>query len=412
MTETLVIRLRASGDAPASWLIVDANGARSGNVQSGPIADALALSQGRRTVVVLPAADVTLARPDLPPVRGAARIAQAVPFALEEHLASDVEHLHFAVGTRDAASSATPVAIIARTALERWQATWEAAGIHPDAVYGEASLIPSAPNATVLVLDESSLFISPPQAATYALDAEPLPLALDLALGAPGENGETGEHVTFYVNSDDYERHQEAIEGLRARTATLQVKLLPDGLLPLLAAQLPTARPINLLQGPYAAPTSFGSQLKQWRLPAALAVATLVAFVGAQGFKLWQLKAAEKRLDAEIQATFNQILPGQPIVDPRAQIQGVLSRAGSGGGALLPAISLLAQAISQAPSTRVEGMSYRAGVLELRLVAPNVETLDTIKQAMSRDGATVELQSANPRDQVIEGRLQVRLGAA
>jgi general secretion pathway protein L len=412
MTETLVIRLRASGDAPASWLIVDANGARSGNVQSGPIADALALSQGRRTIVVLPAADVTLARPDLPPVRGAARIAQTVPFALEEHLASDLENLHFAVGTREATSSATPVAIISRATLERWQATWEAAGIHPDAVYGESSLIPAAPNATVLALDEASLFISRPQAATYALDAEPLPLALELALGTPGEDGEAGEHVTFYVNSADYEQHQEAIEGLRARAATLQVKLLPDGLLPLLAAQLPTVKPINLLQGTYAAPTSFGSQLKQWRLPAALAVATLVAFVGAQGFKLWQLKAAEKQLDAQIQTTFNQILPGQPIVDPRAQIQGVLARAGSGGGALLPAISLLAQAVSQAPATRVEGMSYRAGVLELRLVAPNIETLDTIKQAMSRDGATVELQSANPRDQVVEGRLQVRLGAA
>jgi general secretion pathway protein L len=409
MTETLVIRLRASGDAPASWLIVDANGARSGNVQSGPVADALALSQGRRTVVILPAADVTLARPDLPPVRGAARIAQAVPFALEEYLASDLENLHFAVGARDTASSATPVAIISRSALERWQAAWEAAGIHPDAAYGESSLIPAAPNATVLVLDESSLFVSRPQQATYAIDAEPLPLALDLAVDAPQE---TGEHVTFYVNSSEYEKHQEAIEGLRARTATLQVKLLPDGLLPLLAAQLPAARAINLLQGPYAAPTSFGSQLKQWRLPAALAAATLVAFIGAQGFKLWQLKAAEKQLDAQIQATFNQILPGQPVVDPRAQIQGLLARAGSGGGALLPAMSLLAQAIAQAPATRVEGMSYRAGVLELRLVAPNVETLDTIKQAMGRDGATVELQSANPRDQLIEGRLQVRLGAA
>jgi general secretion pathway protein L len=409
MTETLVIRLRASGDAPASWLIVDANGARSGNVHSGPIADALALSQGRRTVVILPASDVTLARPDLPPVRGAARIAQAVPFALEEHLASDVENLHFAVGTRDASSSATPVAIISRSTLERWQAIWEAAGIQPDAVHGETSLIPTAPNASVLVLDEASLFVSRPQAATYALDAEPLPLALELAVGTPDE---TGEHVTFYVNTADYETHQETIEGLRGRTATLQVKLLPDGLLPFLAAQLPTARAINLLQGSYAAPSSFGSQLKQWRLPAALALATLVAFIGAQGFRLWQLQAAEKQLDAQIQQTFNQILPGQPIVDPRAQVQGVLARAGAGGGALLPAISLLAQAIAQAPATRVEGMSYRAGVLELRLVAPNVETLDTIKQAMSRDGATVELQSANPRDQLVEGRLQVRLGAA
>ena len=409
MTETLVIRLRASEDASASWLIVDANGARSGNVQNGPIADALALSQGRRTLVVLPAAEVTLARPDLPPVRSAARIAQAIPFALEEHLASDLENLHFAVGQRDPSSSATPVAIVARASLERWQALWDAAGIRPDAAYAESSLIPSAPNAVVLVLDEGTLHVNRPEQSAYALDAESLQVALELALGEPAE---AGDHVTFYASTADYESHQEIIEGLRARTATLQVKLLPDGILPLLASQVPVARPINLLQGAYAAPTSFGSQLQQWRLPAALAAATLVAFLGAQGIKLWKLHQAERQLDAQITQTFNQILPGQPLVDPRAQIQGVLARAGGGSGALLPAIALLAQAIAQTPATRVEAISYRAGVLELHLVAPTVEALDGIKQAMSRDGATVELQSANPRGQQVQGRLQVRLGAA
>ena len=90
----------------------------------------------------------------------------------------------------------------------------------------------------------------------------------------------------------------------------------------------------------------------------------------------------------------------------------MLSRAGGGGGALLPAMSLLAQAIAQAPATRVELLSYRGGVLELRILAPTVEALDTIKQAMASGGASVELQSANPREQQVEGRLQVRLGAA
>jgi general secretion pathway protein L len=409
MTETLVIRLRAADDAPASWLIVDGNGARSGPVQSGPIADALSLAQGRRTLVVLPAAEVTLAEPDLPPVRGASRIAQAVPFALEEHLATDLENLHFAVGSRNPAVSATPVAIVSRSVLDRWQQQWDAAGIHPEAAYAESSLIPSAPNATVFALDEGTLHVKRPGAVAFALDAVALPAALDLAL-APATEG--GEHVTFYAATAEYDANAEMIEGLRARTATLQVKLLPDGLLPLLAAQLPTARPVNLLQGVYAPPSSFGSQLKQWRLPAALAAATLLVFVGVQGFKLWQLHQAEKRLDAEIAQTFQSILPGQPVVDPRAQVQGVLARAGGGQGALLPAVSLLAQAIAQSPATRVEGMNYRAGVLELRLVAPNVEALDGIRQAMSSRGATVELQSTNPRDQQVEGRLQVRLGAA
>jgi general secretion pathway protein L len=409
MIESLVIRLRAAADAQASWLIVDGNGARSGNVQSGPLDDALSLSQSRRTCFVLPAAEVTLARPDLPQVRGAARIALAVPFALEDNLASDLDHLHFAIGPRDASSSATPVAIVARSTLEHWRSAWEAAGIRPDAAYAESSLLPVEPNALVLLLDEGTLHVCRAGSVAFALDAEPLGVALEVALG---EVAEPGEHVTFYATPAEYEAHKDTIEGLRTRTATLQVKLLPDGALPLLAAQLPTAQPINLLQGEYAAPTSFGSQLRQWRLPAALAAALLLTFVGAQGLKLWQLRQVEKQLDAQIAATFNQILPGQPIVDPRAQIQGVLSRAGGGGGALLPSMSLLAQAVAQAPTTRVELLSYRSGVLELRILAPTVEALDAIKQTMSRGGASVELQSANPREQQVEGRLQVRLGAA
>ena len=74
---------------------------------------------------------------------------------------------------------------------------------------------------------------------------------------------------------------------------------------------------MNLLQGPYAPPSSMGSQLKQWRVPAGLAVATLLIFLGAQGVKLWELNKAEEQLDAEIAQTFNTILPGQPMVDPR-----------------------------------------------------------------------------------------------
>lgn len=410
MTETLVIRLRSIDDAPASWLIIDGNGARSGSLHNGPIADALGLAQGRRTVVVLPASEVTLAEPDLPPVRGAARLAQAVPFALEEYLASDLEQLHFAVGTRNPAASATPVAIVARSTLERWRAAWESAGIHPDAAHAESSLVPAAPNATVLVLDEGTLHVKRPGAVAFALDAVPPAGALELALGSADD--EAGEHVTFYATPDDYEAHKDVIEALRTRTATLQVKLLPDGALPLFAAQLPTARPVNLLQGTYSPPSTWHSGLRRWRMPAALAVATLLVFLGVQGFQLWQLSQANKRLDAEILQTFNSILPGQPVVDPRAQIQGVLARAGGGHGALLPAVSLLAQAVAQAPAARIEGLNFRGGVLELRVIAPNVETLDGIRQTMGSRGAQVELQSTTPRENSVEGRLQVRLGAA
>ena len=84
------------------------------------------------------------------------------------------------------------------------------------------------------------------------LDVEPLIEALQLSL-ASGE--EAREHVTIYVAEDDYERERELLEGLREFTASLQLKLLPDGPLPLLAANIVQSAPVNLLQGRYQSKT-------------------------------------------------------------------------------------------------------------------------------------------------------------
>jgi general secretion pathway protein L len=411
MSETLVIRLRAADEAQASWLIVDGNGARSGPVQSGPVADALGAAQGRRVVVLLPGSEITLAEPDLP-VRGSARIAQAVPFALEEQLASDVEALHFAVGARPAGAAGTPVAVVSRSAFERWLAQCDAAGLEPSAAYADTAAVPAAGSGCTLLLDGSQLYVRRPDSLPYLLDAEPLDAALELALPGPAAEGEAGEHVTFYTTTAEYERQRELIEGLRSRTATLQVKLLPDGPLPLLATQAVGGAGVNLLQGPYAPRSSLRTRMREWRLPAALAAAVVLVFVGSQAALWWQQSRAERALDAQIAEIFAQALPGQPVVDPRAQMQGALGAGGAAGGGLLPAMSVIAQAMAQAPAARLRSISFRNNVIELNLTAPSIESLDGIKQGMNRDGITAEIQSANPNGPVVDGRLQVRLGPA
>jgi general secretion pathway protein L len=411
MSETLVIRLRAAEEAPASWLIVDGNGARSGPVQSGPVADALGVAQGRRVVVLLPGSEITLAEPELP-VRGGARIAQAVPFALEEQLASDVETLHFAVGSRDPGTVGTPVAVVSRGAFERWLAQCDAAGLEVNAAYADTTAVPGAGAGCVLLLDDSQLYVRRPDSLPYVLDAEPLAGALELALPGPATQGEAGEHVTFFTSTAEYERNRGVIENLRTRTATLQVKLLPDGPLPLLAAQATRGAGVNLLQGPFAPRSSLRTRVREWRLPAALAAAVTLLFVGSQAAMWWQESRAEQALDTQIAEVFAQALPGQPVVDPRAQMQGALGGAGGAGSGLLPAMSVVAQAMAQAPAARLKSVTYRNNVIELNLTTATIESLDGIKQAMNRDGITAEIQSATPSGDLVDGRLQLRLGPA
>jgi general secretion pathway protein L len=371
-------------------------------------------------VLLVPGTEVGLAEPELP-LRSGARLAQVVPYALEEQLASDVDALHFAVGARSPEAVGTPVAFVARSLMQRWYDQCEAAGIHPDAAYADSAAVPAGATGCTLLLEDALLYVRRADGLPYLLDATDVAAALELALGTgdsagasgePGQPGESGENVTFYTGTAEYEQHRDAIEGLRERTASLQVRLLPEGALPLLAAQAASGAGVNLLQGPFGVRSSLGGRLRQWRLPASLAAAVALLFVANQAVGWWQMGRAERALDAEIAEIFAQALPGQPVVDPRAQMQGALGAGRAAGAGLLPVISALSEAMAQAPTARIEAMSFRGNALELRLTAPTVESLDGIKQTMTRDGMTAELQSATPRDGVVEGRLQVRLGQA
>ncbi|MFN8604458.1 MAG: type II secretion system protein GspL [Candidatus Binatia bacterium] len=404
MSETLVIRVRATDAAQASWLILDGNGARSGPLQDGPIVNAQPAAEQRRVVLLVPGTDVTLAAPELP-VRGTARLAQAVPYALEEQLASDVDELHFAVGARESDAATVPVAVVARSAMDRWLGACADAGIHPDAAYADSLAVPVSAGATTLLLDGTMLYVRPHDALPYVLDTGTPEDAIELATG---ETPEATGQLVFYASPGDYEQYRELIEGLRSRAASLQVKLMPDGALPLLAVHAAGGAGVDLLQGPYAAQGSVAARLKRWRLPAALAAGVVLVYVVGHVIAAVQMHRAERALDAQITQVFQQALPGQKAIDPRAQMQGMLGGAG-GPSALLPTLSALSHAVAGSPQSRVQAITCRAGVVDLRLTAPSVGALDAIKQSLQSAGLNAEIQSATPRAGTVEGRLVVRL---
>src|ERR1700752_4942966 len=114
MSQVLVLRL----GAPATWVITATDGGRIGPVSAGSFADAAPLAADRPVIVLAPGSSITLARPQLP-VKGGAKLAQVVPYAMEESLAGEVEQFHFALGQTDEAG-ATSVAAVRREELRAW----------------------------------------------------------------------------------------------------------------------------------------------------------------------------------------------------------------------------------------------------------------------------------------------------
>jgi len=188
MSDWLLLRLPHADTELATWLVVDARGAPVSPPQSGPLPLAAARAPGRRVCVLVGAAEVMLADPEVP-VKAGAKLQQLVPYALEEHLADDIEDLHFAIGKRSGESTRVPVAVVARALLDGWLAELRGAGIEPDAIYADSELLPQNPGQAVALLEADTVSVRPPRGTPVTLPADALGEALEIARAGAEPSG-------------------------------------------------------------------------------------------------------------------------------------------------------------------------------------------------------------------------------
>lgn len=121
----------------------------------------------------------------------------------------------------------------------------------------------------------------------------------------------------------------------------------------------------------------------------------------------------ESDLDAALAVSLRQVFPGnEKISDPRRQLDQLRQslRGGPGGSSsqFLDTVIALGGILPKLQDTRVEAASYRNQVLELRIKVPDVTTLDRLEREMEESGHfQINIQSANPRDDGVEGRIAI-----
>jgi general secretion pathway protein L len=406
MAETLLLRLPHGPDQAATWLIVDGRGAAVGPPQSGPLNLAAPRVAGRRVCALVPGADVLLAEPELPAKAGA-KLAQLVPYALEEHLADDIDDLQFAIGKSVGDTSRTRVAVVARTLLNDWLATLRAAGINPDALYADSDLLPENPGQAVVLLEEGGVFVRPPGASAVTLPADALGQALDIAaLQADTASGARG--LILYTGAAEWQQHSAQVEAVRPQFDGIKIQLLTGGPLALFAQQLPAGSAINLLQGDYTPKSGAAVGWQAWRVAAMLLVALVVLHIGGKAAQLHFLKSREHQVDASIRDTVRAAMPGDPnLLDARKRMEQRLAAARGAGTGLLPALQALAQARDATPGTSLQSLNFHNGAVEMKLSAPDASSLDHLNQALRSNGWQADLLGGNNTGAGYEGRIQV-----
>lgn len=396
MSERLLIRLRADGEL--TWLAQDVAGrALSAGNPGAPSAPVLARAQ--RVIVLVPAEDVLLLHvPRLPGAR--AQFLRALPFALEDQLASPVEDLHFAVPDRLAVDR-VPVAIVARATLRGWLEHLAAEGVRADALYAETQFLPVRENAcSILIEDQSALWCNGPAQAGACATAD---LADTLAVLAAAEPA-PAEYDVYDLREDSPPL---ALAGVTARPHREH----RDALALFATKAEPEA---NLLQGEFAPAHRQAPAQQLWRRAVALAAAALFLLFVYYGVDYWRLARQSARLDDAARTILHDGFPEMDKVagDPRDLMRSALTnlRGGGDSGGLIQLLGRIAPILGSTTRMTLTALEYHNATLEIGLRAPDVPALDLTRERLAALGLKVEVTAANSGSDGIDGRLSIAGG--
>ncbi|AMJ88538.1 type II secretion system protein GspL [Alteromonas stellipolaris] len=395
--EQLLIRLGATEADPISWLVWST--AEEEIIASGELPNADALSTlaeraGHRAVIALaPSSEILLKWVALPP-RAGRKVLSALPFMLEDELATDISEQFFAIGPKVGDSQA--VAVVSHAKLQMWQQWLADAGLFCNHLIPDVLAVPVTENGwSVLTLGEQMLVRQDTFKGIQGEQAWLLP-----TLGHFTSQQEAPVVITNYAGIDLSD-----MPNITVSDAPLE---LPMHVL----AKEAMSSSFNLLQGEYKVKRTRNNAWAQWRVAAVLAALVLCTSLIDKTVTLYQLKSENAALTSEIDQAVKSGFPNIGVYrNVKLKLQYELNKLSKSGGdaSMLVMLDQLSEAFA---STQVKPQTLRfdATRTEIRIQAQgkSFEALEQFRRQAEGAGFTVEQGAINNRDDNVIGTVSIR----
>ena len=351
MNEYLVIRLGAHALDPIHWLVWSQSELEI--IASGCLSGAAALAElreragGRPIIGLVPGSDVLFREVSLPGKLTRQNL-KALPYLLEEEVASEVDSLHLVV----LGSQGAQVSLLAvdRKRMSQWLGWLEEAGITLKALVPDVlALPPSEEGWSAVQLDSQWLFRQQPHAGML-VDADWLPELL------------AGFDPPPQIHS--YSAPPADVAGeWQAEPAELPMRLLAIGAL--------NARG-NLLSGEYRKQPQWQRLWRPWRNTALAAGVLLSLLLVNRVLYLHEVKAEGNQLRAQSIQLYKQLFPAEKrVINPKSQMKQHLAALNGldQQQGFIPQLMKLVPVFTQASGIQLEQLRFDAKRGEFRLQA-------------------------------------------
>ena len=186
MAQYLLTYLQRIGDDYLRWAVCDDRSKAVTAHDHGSFADAAKAAERRRVVMVIAGTELLLEEASIP-VTNVSKAIKAIPYALEDQLAQDVETSHFAFGAK-LPNGKIPVAVIAMDGLDWVLDRCDEAGLTVAEIVPEPYALPFENNRITVMTNSGHASVRQSAGSGFSCDSDMLGLLLENTRGTDSDD--------------------------------------------------------------------------------------------------------------------------------------------------------------------------------------------------------------------------------
>ena len=398
MADQILTRFIDQDNETVEWLPI--NYSIPSEPVQGTLKDLADFAKNKQVILLLPASDVLFLGVDLP-IKSARQINKALPFALEDLLADEIEAYHL-VWYRQPKDKLY-VAVINHDKFQTTLFGFQELGIELTGVYSETLCLPYGDQTCSILIDQKNVTLRTGQWLGGGIDVDILPVWVDKLIT---ENPQLQSLQIWRTRQTEQLQYEPPINKTQHEIDS-----------PLLLLQMGAEKlgeGFNLLSGPYNRKKTTDFQWKKC-LPA-LVIFALAAFIqtGVMLKSYWSQKTELATLETQTLALFKQSFPDvKRIVNIKVQAEQQLAdlkkQQPGNGSRFMRLLYETGRILSANSAFQLQQLDFANDILKLQLTAPEMTQLEQFKQQLENSNElSVKILSAESTQNALEAHLEIR----
>lgn len=332
-------------------------------------------------------------------------VAKVIPFQIEEFIVDSIDDLVFAYGP--VTNGVVPALYVDESYAQTAISELEAVGADVQRCLVDYLELSREPNYWTLVLEGDRLLVADGPLSGFVTERHLAPLYLSTAFA---EQILTG--VTLVAqDEEDLNTLKSWLPTAVSGDENLVIQEEIGGFWDFFLIQ---PKPlIDFRQGRLARRLPFMQWLNEWKIPASAFAAAFLLAVGVSYGELYSAKQTQRKIFAERDDIFRQVIPGGSIADPVRQLKGKLGNTNQVEPSnLIGMMASVGPAMEATKEVKLSSFRYTHdnGELQLNLEAKDIATLEALRSKIAESGLNAEIKRASVSGETNQAQMRITGG--